>query len=196
MTIAEMRACLPPARLCLIALAVAIIVGLGITIVSPADLLVENRGLEAAQQFLLTFAVIFSLTALSRLLQPIVASMALATLAMGFAMFVRETPNCMKVTDGWCVSEPTKLLVTAIVLAALIVWGLRFLRPLWNEKWTILRSIVWWPFPFLAAFALFSEIAERNGYYVIEEGSELFAYAFLATLAAQLAFANKQHREM
>ncbi|MEN0041957.1 MAG: hypothetical protein AAF764_11600 [Pseudomonadota bacterium] len=194
MTIAEMRACLPPARLCFVALAIAVALGTLFLLFSPENFLVENRGLEAGQQFLLSAAIVLSLTALARLLQPIVASMALATLAMSFAMFVRETPNCQKVTDGWCVSEPTKAVVIAIVLAALIVWGLRFFRPLWDEKLTILRSIVWWPFPLMALMALISEIAERSGFPVIEEGVELLAYAFLAMLAGQLAFGNKQHR--
>lgn len=194
MTVEELRACLPPARLCIIALAIAAVLGLGTYIISPENVLVENRGFEAEQQFLLSVAVVLTLVALAQLLHPIVASMAVATLAMSFALFVRETPNCQAVSDGWCVDEPTKFLVTTIVLAALIVWGLRFFRPLWAEKATIIRSIVWWPFPLLALLALFSEIAERSGNQLLEEGCELFACAFLATLAGQLAFSNKQHR--
>ena len=194
MTVAELRACLPPARLCLIALAITVLMAIGTYIISPDDVLVENRGFEAEQQFLLSVAIVLTLTALAKLLHPIVASMALATLAMSFALFVRETPNCQAVDDGWCVGEPTKFLVTAIVLAALIIWGLRFFRPLWEEKMTIIRSIVWWPFPLLALLALFSEVSERSGQPLWEEGIELFACAFLATLAGQLAFGNKQHR--
>ncbi|EFL90701.1 hypothetical protein [Ahrensia sp. R2A130] len=194
MTVEELRACLPPARLCIIALVIAVVLAIGTYIISPDNLFVENRGFEAEQQFLLSVAVVLTLVALSRLLHPIVASMALATLAMSFALFVRETPNCQAVSDGWCVGEPTKFLVTAIVLAALIFWGLRFLPQLWAEKATIIRSLVWWPFPLLALLALFSEVAERSGSPLLEEGIELFACAFLATMAGQLAFGNKQHQ--